>query len=59
MTLAGILDRVWRFFLANPRSTLAGLAAIGAACWPGHAQQLAEIAAGIGLILAADAQKEK
>jgi hypothetical protein len=48
--------RAWRFASANPKSSLAGLAAIGAALFPSHTAQIGSIAAGIGLILAADAK---
>jgi len=40
----------------NPRSTVAGLAAIAAAFWPAHTVQISAIAAGIGLICAGDAK---
>jgi hypothetical protein len=63
-TLAHVMDRVtlsgperaWRFARRNPRSTLAGLTAIAGAFWPAHTAQIAAIAGGLGLILAADAQ---
>ena len=48
--------RAWHFFVANPKSSLAGLAAIAAALSPGHTAQISSIAAGIGLILSADAK---
>jgi hypothetical protein len=51
-----LIDRAWRFARRNPRSTVAGLAAIGGAFWPGHTAQIGSIAAGLGLILAADAK---
>jgi hypothetical protein len=51
-----IWQRAWRFALANPKSSLAGLAAIAASLFPGHTAQISSIAAGIGLILSADAK---
>jgi hypothetical protein len=38
----------------NPKSTLAGLAAIAAAFFPEYTSKISAIAAGVGLILAAD-----
>jgi hypothetical protein len=48
--------KVWRRGWDNPKSTVAGLAAIAAVLWPAHTVQIASIAAGIGLILAGDAK---
>lgn len=41
------------------RSSIAGLAAIAAVFFPHHTSQIASIAAGVGLLFAADAGKEK
>lgn len=50
------LARLLRMALENPKSTIAGLAAIAAAFWPAHTVQISAIAAGVGLILAGDAK---
>jgi hypothetical protein len=54
-----MIARLWQFAIRNPRTTIAGLAAIAAALSPVHSKQVAEIAAGIGLILSADSKKEQ
>lgn len=50
------LQRVAGLLARNPKSTIAGLAAIAAAFCPSHTAQISAIAAGVGLILAGDAQ---
>jgi hypothetical protein len=53
---ASLLERAIAFLRRNPKSTLAGLAAIAAAFWPERTAQISSIAAGVGLILASDAK---
>lgn len=53
---AGLVARVIRLLAKNPKSTIAGLATIAAACLPKYSGQIAAIAAGLGLMLAADAK---
>jgi hypothetical protein len=50
------LADIARFLARNPRSSIAGLAAIVAALLPGHTAQISSIAAGVGLLLTQDAK---
>lgn len=50
-------DRLLNQIVDNPKTTIAGLATIGAALLPKHSIQIGLIAAGIGNILSKDGDK--
>jgi|GEM_PF-3930807 len=53
--LADTIARAWRFVLSNPRSSIAGVAALLASFSPKYAGQITGIATGIGFLLTSDA----
>ena len=54
-TIKGQLRALGLRALDNPKTSIAGVFAILAALLPAHAREIAEIAAGFGLIFAQDA----